>query len=60
VDHWLTDQRSHSDVAALAEPERDKPVHDLALIRRSRCPSGSMEVEYDTWLWIAERNEATT
>jgi SAM-dependent methyltransferase len=54
VETWLTDQRSHSYVAAMAPPERDALMHRLAGIVAARFPEGAMGVPYETWLWTAE------
>jgi SAM-dependent methyltransferase len=56
VDHWLTDQRSHSYVASLPAAERDRLVQELRAILRARFGDGFMDVRYETWLWIAHRD----
>jgi SAM-dependent methyltransferase len=53
VDDWLTDQRSHSYVAALPDADREQLMRDLGAILHARFPNGSMEVPYETWLWTA-------
>jgi SAM-dependent methyltransferase len=53
VDQWLTDQRSHSYVAALQDAERQELMRSLSTILRGRFANEPMEVHYETWLWIA-------
>jgi len=55
VDHWLTDQRSHSYIADLAEPDREAVMGRLAAIVHDGFPDGAMAIRYETWLWIADR-----
>ncbi len=55
VDWWLTDQASHSYVAALAEAERARLLSDLRRVLVARFPKGAMSVRYETWLWIATK-----
>ncbi|HCG02370.1 MAG TPA: ubiquinone biosynthesis protein UbiE [Chloroflexi bacterium] len=54
VDVWLTDQASHSYVAALPEPERSALLDGLRSILHRQFADGAMSVPYETWLWIAE------
>jgi SAM-dependent methyltransferase len=58
VEQWLTDERSKSYVAALAEANRSELLHNLESILREAFPSGVVKVVYETWLWIARRVEA--
>jgi SAM-dependent methyltransferase len=53
VDDWLVDLSSHSYVAALDDAARSMLVEQLRRIVLERFPSGSMEVLYETWVWIA-------
>ena len=53
VDHWLTDERSHSYVAALEDADRQQLMSALGAALRTRFVDGPMEVSYETWLWIA-------
>jgi SAM-dependent methyltransferase len=53
VEGWLLDQSSHSYVAALAEPERERLLRRLEDLVRRRFPDGRMEIPYSTSLWIA-------
>jgi SAM-dependent methyltransferase len=54
IDLWLTDQASHSYVAALEDPARAQLLRALARVLWDRFPDGTVEVPYETWLWIAE------
>jgi SAM-dependent methyltransferase len=53
VDHWLTDQASHSYVAALDTAARGALMVELRHIVTDAFPTGAMDVPYETWLWIA-------
>lgn len=53
VDDWMTDQASHSYVAALAEPARSRLLDALRTSLAERFSNGVMAVPYQTWLWIA-------
>jgi SAM-dependent methyltransferase len=53
VDEWVTDQASHSYVAALAPSPRADLLAELRAILDARFQGGAMSVRYETWLWIA-------
>ena len=55
VDGWMTDQASHSYVAALPDAERSRLLTDLRSIIDVQFPDGAMAVRYETWLWTATR-----
>jgi SAM-dependent methyltransferase len=55
VELWLTDQASHSYVAALAPAEREELLAALRRVLDGRFPGGAMQVPYETWLWVAHR-----
>jgi SAM-dependent methyltransferase len=55
VEQWLTDERSKSYVAALPAPGRAELLDELEGILRDAFPSGTVEVAYETWLWVATR-----
>lgn len=55
TDRWLTDQASHSYVAALSTEPRTVLLNQLRSILDEQFPDGSMDVRYETWLWIADR-----
>jgi hypothetical protein len=57
IEHWLTDQVSHSYVAALAPPERRDLVMRLQAVLEGEFTNGLMVVPYETWLWIADARE---
>jgi SAM-dependent methyltransferase len=57
VDHWLTDQRSHSYIESLPAAKRDRLVGELKQILRARFGDGFMDVRYETWLWLARRED---
>lgn len=54
-EQWLTDQASHSYVAALERGARVELVAKLREILQAAFPSGTMAVPYETWLWTATR-----
>jgi SAM-dependent methyltransferase len=56
VDTWLTDQASHSYVAALEPAARDALLGRLRTILTEQLPSEPMVVPYETQLWIATRS----
>jgi SAM-dependent methyltransferase len=55
VDDWMTDQASHSYVAALQDADRERLRSNLRQIIEARFPGGTMTVRYETWLWIATK-----
>jgi hypothetical protein len=55
VGEWIVDQRSHSYVVALSEPERRRLLTDLEAILWSRFRDGRMTVPYQTRAWVARR-----
>ena len=55
VDEWMIDQRSHSYVIVLSEPERRRLLADLEAIVRDRFTDGHMTVPYQTRAWVARR-----
>lgn len=55
VDLWMTDQLSHSYVAALSPRDRDRLTRTLRGILDEQFSDGTMAVRYETWLWIATR-----
>jgi SAM-dependent methyltransferase len=55
VEDWLTDQVSHSYVAALPAPERRRLVARLRALLDGEFHSGLMAIPYETWLWIASK-----
>jgi SAM-dependent methyltransferase len=57
VEDWLTDQVSHSYVAALPPPERGHLVQRLRAVLVGEFPGGIMAVPYETWLWLAAARE---
>ena len=55
VDGWMTDQASHSYIAALPGADRARLLADLRTVVEARFSDGSMSVRYETWLWIATK-----
>jgi len=55
VDRWLTDQVSHSFVAALPAGPQTRLLAQLRDVILGRFPDGRMTVRHETWLWIAAR-----
>lgn len=55
TEEWLTDQASHSYVAALDAHDRRALLAQLQRIVHVEFPAGTMTVRYETWLWIATR-----
>ncbi len=55
VDGWMTDQASHSYVAALPEPDRDRLLRSLRRVVDERFPAGALTVRCETWLWVGTR-----
>jgi SAM-dependent methyltransferase len=55
VDQWITDQSSHSYVAAMGDAERNDLLERLRAICLDAFASGEMRVRYRTRLWIATR-----
>jgi SAM-dependent methyltransferase len=55
VEQWLADERSKSYVAALSDASRADLLHELARMLHEAFPTGTVEVAYETWLWIALR-----
>jgi SAM-dependent methyltransferase len=56
VDAWMTDQASHSYIAALPSAARERLLAALRSILDDRFPDGAMTVRYETWMWIATRS----
>jgi hypothetical protein len=56
IDEWLTDQRSHSYVAALAPADRDRLLSQIAGIVTARFPDRQLSVPYQTPMWLARRH----
>ena len=56
VDDWLTDQSSHSYVAALPPPERERLLRRLRAVLERAFDDGATAVPYETWLWLATRS----
>jgi hypothetical protein len=55
VEDWMTDQASHSYVAALPPQPRTDLLSELRTILDEQFPDGAIRVQYETWLWIATR-----
>ena len=55
VDRWLIQERSNSYVAALSEDDRTSYLRDVERIIRDRFPGETMEVPFETRLWIATK-----
>jgi SAM-dependent methyltransferase len=55
VDEWMVDQRSHSYVIVMSEPERRRLLTDLEAIAWDRFTDGHMTVPYQTRVWVARR-----
>ena len=55
VDEWMTDQSSHSYVAALPEDSRTALLSELRTIVLDEFPAGPLHVPYETWQWVATR-----
>ena len=55
VDQWMIDQRSHSYVIVLSEPERRRLLTDLEAIVWDRFTDGHMTLPYRTRAWVARR-----
>lgn len=55
VDDWLTDQASHSYVAALPARDRRQLLDALRSILDERFTDGAMTVPYETWLWVGTK-----
>ncbi len=55
LDAWLTDLRSHSYVAALADVESRRLLGELGSALLDGFPDGQLGIPYETWLWIATR-----
>ena len=53
IEDWLTDQVSHSYVAALPPGQRRDLVMRLEAVLDEEFSNGFMAVPYETWLWIA-------
>lgn len=53
VDGWLTDQASHSYVAALGVADRDRLIAALGDVVTAAFPDGAVQVRYETWMWQA-------
>lgn len=55
VDVWMTDQTSHSYVAALTDSDRDRLCSSLRRVLDESFPDGTMTVRYETWLWTGTK-----
>jgi SAM-dependent methyltransferase len=55
TEEWLTDQASHSYVAALGAHDRRELLAQLQRVVEREFPAGTMTVRYETWLWTATR-----
>lgn len=55
VDGWMTDQASHSYVAALPEPDRTRLLGDLRRVLDQRYANEAMTVPHETWIWIGTK-----
>lgn len=55
IEEWLTDQASHSYVAALGAADRRELLAQLRWVVEGEFPAGMMTVPYETWLWTATR-----
>jgi SAM-dependent methyltransferase len=55
VDEWMIDQRSHSYVIVLSEPERRRLLADLEAIVWDRFTDGRITLPYQTRAWVARR-----
>ena len=55
VDAWMTDQTSHSYVAALPDSDRDRLSRSLRRVIDESFPDGTMTVRYETWLWTGTK-----
>lgn len=56
IDTWLTDQASHSYVAALDPASRDRLLGRLRAILAEQVPGNEVIVPYETRLWLATRS----
>jgi SAM-dependent methyltransferase len=54
VDHQLTDNASHSYIAALPAADRGHLLADLRGVYEAAFPGGEMTVPVETWLWIGD------
>ena len=57
VDQQLTDNASHSYIAALPPAERDRLLDALRQAYDDCFPDGTMTVPLETWLWIGTRRD---
>lgn len=55
VEHWITDQASHSYIVGLSTAERTRLLRELRTILEAQFPDGRVSVHYESWLWIASR-----
>lgn len=55
IDQWIVDERSKSYIARLATEPREHLLAQIERVLIEQFPSGVAGVDYDTWLWIAER-----
>lgn len=53
IDAWITDQASHSYVAALSEAARVELLDGLHTAATDYFPGATMQIPYETWLWVA-------
>lgn len=56
VRDWITEERSKSYVARLETASRERLLSDIERVLRQQFPSGVARVDYETWLWIAQRH----
>lgn len=55
VEDWMLDQASHSYIAALPPDQRQAVLTELRHVVAQRFPDGTVDVPYETWLWIATK-----
>ena len=55
IEMWMRDQRSHSYVIALPEPDRGRLLGEAEAILHAGFPDGQMAVAYQCRLWLARR-----
>ena len=55
IEMWMRDQRSHSYVIALPEPDRGRLLGEAEAILHTGFPDGQMAVAYQCRLWLARR-----
>jgi SAM-dependent methyltransferase len=55
LDDWIADESTKSYFAALSDDDRQRHLEQLRGLLRRHLGDDSMEVLYDTWLWIARK-----